>query len=45
LIEPHSSKASVTLEELHGALVLFGCGSTPKGAEVPPSAGSWIGLS
>jgi hypothetical protein len=35
----------LTLEELHGALVLLGCGSAGESAEIAPAAGSWINFS
>jgi hypothetical protein len=35
----------LALEKLHGALVLLGCGSARKSAEIAPTAGLWIGFS
>jgi hypothetical protein len=35
----------LTLEKLDGTLVLLGGGPGPEGAEVPSTAGSWVGIS
>jgi hypothetical protein len=35
----------LALEELHRTLVLLGCGSAGKRAEIAPAAGSWIDFS